>query len=125
MNRRSRRRSRNDIGRSGAASGTARTASNLYDHRPGSTSCPEWIIARDQGGESAHVKLAWLAGFLTAHNALFGLRHGPSNVLAGTDMDGAARWIDEHCTSHSGDNLAFGAQGLVTKLVYGQRARPR
>jgi hypothetical protein len=92
---------------------------------PGSTSCPDWIIARDQGGESANVKLAWLAGFLTAHNALFGLRHGPSNVLAGTDMDHAAGWIDDYCTSNPGDNLAFAAQGLVTKLVLDQRARRR
>jgi hypothetical protein len=62
----------------------------------GNKRCGEYIVDARQPGRG-FVYETWLSGFLTAFNAY---NPGVSDILIGTDFEGAVVWINDYCREH-------------------------
>jgi hypothetical protein len=92
-------------------------------HGAGTQSCGTWTSSR-----SAHDILEaplenWVEGFITGINFTRQIR-GYSDLLAGTDQNGAFAWVDNYCSAHPLDNVSDATANLVTELTKRQRTDP-
>jgi hypothetical protein len=62
----------------------------------GNKSCDQYVSDAQQP-DRGFVYETWLSGYLTAFNAY---NQGVSDILVGTDFDGAVAWIKSYCREH-------------------------
>ena len=62
----------------------------------GNKFCNQYLADAEQP-DRGFVYETWLSGYLTAFNAY---NAGNSDVLTGTDFDGAVAWIKSYCRDH-------------------------
>jgi hypothetical protein len=62
----------------------------------GNKSCDQYVADTGQP-DRGFVYETWLSGYLTAFNAY---KPGSSDILTGTDFNGAVAWIQNYCRQH-------------------------
>jgi hypothetical protein len=83
-----------------------------YGHY-GSVSCGLWVNAKEEKGLERTMLLGWVAGYITAANALV---PGKINWLEGSDLDGAMLWIDTYCNENPLSNTHDAMKVLMREL---------
>lgn len=88
-------------------------------HGVGTKSCGEFIRVMDhyESDDSDRVDrlmmISWVDGFLTHYN---GASADTVDILGGTDIEGATRWLYNYCRSHPITSLSNATQALVLAL---------
>jgi HdeA/HdeB family len=75
----------------------------------GDASCSEFLHADKEQRQSY---IAWIEGFISGINA-----ERRSNILEGTDMDDAVRWITNRCKELPIVSLGYATRSLVLKIL--------
>lgn len=84
----------------------------------GLRSCGEWTSDRRANGADAIIKLTWLGGYLSGQNAVLSAALNRTvDILEGTDLNGAAAWIDNYCAAEPLASLSTAAQALSAELM--------
>jgi hypothetical protein len=92
----------------------------------GNRSCEQYVSDAEQP-ERGFVYETWLSGYLTAFNAY---HPGVSDILTGTDFDGAVVWIKSYCREHPTSVVHMAAVKLIqfmqqkTDVTNSKRERP-
>jgi hypothetical protein len=74
------------------------------------TSCGGWTEERSTQGANAWILRAYVLGFMSAYNAFAPAAEGEG---IGSDADGIAGWIDNHCRAHPMDSLVNAMMALI------------
>ena len=92
----------------------------------GNRSCDQYVSDAQQP-DREFVYETWLSGYLTAFNAY---NPGVSDILTGTDFDGAVAWIKSYCQDHPTTVVHMAAVNLIqlmqqnTDVTDSKGARP-
>jgi hypothetical protein len=84
------------------------------------SSCATLLQDRKARGWAYNADTAWVAGYLTAYNAL---TPDTNDILGGTDLSGAMLRLQRYCEAHPADSLAQGMLALTAELYPGRRTR--
>ena len=85
----------------------------------GTKSCGAFLEAERKSGVDSIAYHSWLAGFLTGVNAFFNMLHVShgSDILEGTDFEGAVHWLRNYCEKNPLETFARAADALVAERV--------
>jgi hypothetical protein len=83
-------------------------------------SCADMLQDRKARGFEYNADTAWVAGYLTAYNAL---SPDTGDILGGTDLSGAMLRLQRYCETHPAQSLAQGMLALTAELHPGRRTR--
>lgn len=81
----------------------------------GNSSCGKWTQAKNAGGLSRQLYQAWLGGFFSGMNLAEQRTIG--DLVAGTDFDGLAGWIDNYCAANPLETVFTAAEALAVELL--------
>jgi hypothetical protein len=84
------------------------------------SSCADLLQHRQARGWAYNADTAWVAGYLTAYNAL---TPDTNDILGGTDLSGAMLRLQRYCEAHPADSLAQGMLSLTAELYPARRTR--
>jgi hypothetical protein len=76
-------------------------------------SCADYLQDQQARGFAYNADAAWVAGYLTAYNAL---TPDTGDILGSTDMSGAMLWLQDYCKAHPSQGLAAGTAALTAEL---------
>jgi hypothetical protein len=75
--------------------------------------CAAFLQDQKARGFDYNADAAWVAGYLTAYNAL---TPDTGDILGGTDLSGALLWLQNYCQAHPSQGLAEGTAALTAEL---------
>jgi hypothetical protein len=93
--------------------GSSDPLADPYVYGFGNTSCVNYLNFKSQNNDLYEAAKTWTTGYLTA----MGQQLRIEDLLAGTDMNGAARWLDDYCAQNPGDRFVVANHELVMFLV--------
>lgn len=84
------------------------------------SACAALLDHQKARGWAYNADTAWVAGYLTAYNAL---TPETNDILGGTDLSGAMLRLQRYCEAHPGDSLAQAMLALTAELYPARRTR--
>jgi hypothetical protein len=92
----------------------------LTAYGSGYKACHSYLEARVPGSSDGMEFIDWLGGYLSGVNAI---SIDTNNILGGTRLPEAVRWLDAYCTAHAPDRFSSAVQALVAGQALLARSR--